>query len=82
MDMVHLLFAPTIIIALGLYAFTACLWLYILSRTPMSFAYPFQALAFPLVLMLSAMLFHEPIPLNRWIGVIIIVLGVIIATRK
>lgn len=81
-DLISLVFSPIILLALVLYACTTLLWLYILSRVKLSYAYPIQALAFPIVLVMSAMIFHEQIPLNRWIGVIIIFAGVYIAIFK
>lgn len=81
LDIIRLFFTPVVFFALCLYAVTTMLWLYILSQVPMSFAYPIQALAFPLVLMASMMILGEQISPIRWIGVLVIVLGVVIATH-
>lgn len=81
-DILSLLFSPVILLALAVYGCTTILWLYILSKVKISFAYPIQALAFPIVLILSSLIFREEIPLNRWIGVAIIVLGTYIAIFK
>lgn len=81
-DIISLLFSPTILLALAIYACNTVLWLYILSKVKLNFAYPIQALAFPLVLIASAFIFREQIPINRWIGVVIIVIGVCIAIFK
>lgn len=81
LDIVKLFFSPIIFLALCIYAATTGLWLYILSKTPLSYAYPIQALAFPLVLTVSVLLFHEQVTLSKWIGIVIIVAGVTIATR-
>lgn len=81
-DMIKLMFSPVVLLALCLYAGTTMLWLYILSKTDISFAYPIQALAFPVVLILSSFLFHEQVGLNRWIGVIVILVGVVITVHK
>ena len=80
-DIIKLLFSPIIFTALCIYGVTTMLWLYILSKTPISYAYPIQALAFPIVLIASMFLFNESIPPMRWVGVIIIMCGVFIATR-
>ena len=80
-DIIRLFFSPAVFCALCLYAATTGLWLYILSRVPISFAYPVQALAFPLVLAASMLVFKENISVSRWIGVAVIVCGVVIATR-
>ena len=81
LDIIRLFFTPVVSCALCLYAATTGLLRYILSQMPMSFAYLIQTLAFPLVLMASMMIFKEQISPARWIGVLIIALGVIIATR-
>ena len=78
---IKLFFNPIIILALILYACTTSLWLYILNKTQISFAYPIQALAFPIVLFASMLIFNEQISFNRWIGVFIICIGVFISTR-
>ena len=78
---IRLIFSPVILLALCLYGGTTVLWMYILSRTPMSHAYPIQALAFPVVLLISGVLFNEQVTLTKWIGIVIIILGVTIATR-
>lgn len=82
MDMIKLLFSPIVLVALCLYGATTMLWLYILSKTDISFAYPIQALAFPVVLILSSLIFHETVGINRWIGVLVIVAGVYITVYK
>ena len=81
-NIIKLLFSPVVLLALCLYGGTTMLWLYILSNTSISYAYPIQALAFPIVLISSMFLFHEQIPLSRWIGVFIIIVGVCVATRN
>lgn len=64
-----------------LYGLSAICWLWVLSRVPLSFAYPVLALSFPLVVALSAFLFAESISPLRWGGVGVIVLGVSLMAR-
>jgi drug/metabolite transporter (DMT)-like permease len=80
-DMAKLIVSRYVIIAVFLYGLGVFLWVYILTKVPLSFAYPIQVLAFPLVLIFSIFLFQESIPLYRWVGIIVIILGVIIASR-
>lgn len=80
-DVIKLFFNPVVIVALCIYACTTGLWLYILSRIPISFAYPIQALAFPIILIISSILFKESITFSKWIGVIIICIGVYFITK-
>jgi len=78
---IELLFSPYMLTALTLYVGTVLLWIYILTKVQLSYAYPIQALAFPLVAILSLCFFHEVIPIHRWIGIGIIVLGVLVVSR-
>lgn len=57
-------------------------WMMAISRSDLSFAYPFMGLAIVLVLALSGVLFQERIPLTRWVGVLVVCLGIIIASRS
>jgi len=80
-DILKLLSSIYSIAAITLYVGATLLWLYILTRMPLSHAYPIQALAFPLVVIFSTFLFQEAVPINRWVGVGLIILGVLIASR-
>jgi len=80
-DMVRLLLSPYMIGAVTLYAGTTILWVYILTKVPLSYAHPIQALAFPLVAIFSVFFFKETIPVHRWIGIGIIVFGTLVASR-
>jgi drug/metabolite transporter (DMT)-like permease len=66
--------------ALVFYAGYAILWVWILSFTPLSRAYPFVALAFALTPLLGAMLFGETISLRVIVGLLFILCGLFIVT--
>lgn len=56
-------------------AFGAALaWIAAISRSSLSFAYPFTALTVVLVLVLSGVIFRKDIPITRWFGVVIVCL--------
>jgi len=78
---IRALFTPLVLLGLVLYALTTMLWLYILNKVPISRAYPIQALAFPLVAIISFLFLKETIPIYRWIGIGIIFAGVIIVAQ-
>lgn len=78
---INVMLTPVVLVGLFVYACATILWLYILSKVPISFAYPIQALAFPLVLLLSTLFFKETISISRWIGIALIMLGTFIAVR-
>jgi drug/metabolite transporter (DMT)-like permease len=62
-------------VALMLYAALTVLWVWILSFTPLSRAYPFVALAFALTPALGALVFAEPLSMRLAIGIVLILCG-------
>ncbi|MFQ5435741.1 MAG: hypothetical protein ACE5FD_12765 [Anaerolineae bacterium] len=73
---------PQIWVGLVLYGLSSVIWLWVLSRAQLSYAYPILALSFPLVVGLSAILFGEAISPLRWVGVALIVVGVSLLARS
>jgi drug/metabolite transporter (DMT)-like permease len=63
--------------AIVLYAVLTVLWVWILSFTPLSRAYPFVALAFALTPALGAMIFSEPVSMRLVIGIVLILGGLL-----
>lgn len=70
-----LLFNVYFLLAMALYAVFSVLWVWILSFTPLSRAYPFVALAFALTPLLGGLLFGEPISLRLVLGIVFILCG-------
>jgi len=66
-----------------LLAFIAAMgWVAAVSKLRLSYAYPFMASTFAIVLVFSHFLFREEIPLVRWIGVLVIWFGVFLLSRS
>ena len=63
--------------ALILYAALTVLWVWILSFTPLSRAYPFVALAFALTPALGGLVFAEPVSMRLVIGIVLILCGLL-----
>lgn len=61
--------------ALVLYAALAVLWVWVLSFTSLSRAYPFVALAFALTPLLAALVFGETLTLKLLVGLFLILCG-------
>jgi drug/metabolite transporter (DMT)-like permease len=57
------------------YGVSFVLWLYILSKVPVSYAYPFVSLSYPVVMILSNFFLNEPLGKGLWIGVFFILIG-------
>jgi drug/metabolite transporter (DMT)-like permease len=66
--------------ALVLYAGFAVLWVWILSVTPLSRAYPFVALAFVLTPLLGGAIFGEAISVRLLGGIALILCGLFLVT--
>ena len=56
-------------------------WLAAMTKFDLSYAYPFVSLAFVLVLILSALLFHEPVTVAKILGVLLIIAGIVVGSR-
>ena len=52
------------------------LWGYILKHFEFSIAYPLTAFAYIFTMFAAVYIFHETVPLTRWIGVGLIIMGV------
>jgi len=64
--------------ALVAYFVLAILWVWILSFTPLSRAYPFVALAFAITPILGGILFGEPLSLRLAAGIAVILCGLLL----
>lgn len=71
-----LLVNPYFWIALFIYGAATVLWVFTLSRVPLSRAMPFVALTFAIVPVVSVVALGEKLNLAYWIGVAIIAAGV------
>ena len=60
---------------------SAFVWLAVLSRASLSFAYPFASLTYALILLADRFLLHEQIPPLRWAGVFFIMLGIVLVAE-
>lgn len=63
--------------ASGICAVTAMLvWMYVLKHYQFSLAYPLLSISYVIGLLAACFIFHEAVPLTRWIGVLIVMVGV------
>jgi len=64
-------------------AFIAALtWTVAISRAQLSFAYPFVGLGIVLTLVFSSLLFGDKVSSQRWMGVALVCLGLIVVARS
>lgn len=68
---------PQVLMGLGLFGLSAVTWLIVLSRVPLSFAYPFAGLVYVLTTVFARFVLKEPVPSLRWFGIALIIIGII-----
>ncbi|MBL8391983.1 MAG: EamA family transporter [Candidatus Accumulibacter sp.] len=71
-----------IVIGFGCYLLPGLIWVYLLSIHPVSFVQPVLALTYVLTPLLAMIILKEPVPTLRWIGILVIVIGVCIVSRS
>lgn len=57
------------------------LWMHILKHYPFSQAYPMIGLSYIFGMLAALFIFHESIPATRWIGVALIIVGVMFVSK-
>jgi drug/metabolite transporter (DMT)-like permease len=72
---------PAVIGGLVIFGFSAVIWLLVLSRASLSFAYPFASLSYLLIVLADRFFLHEQIPPLRWAGVFFIMVGIVLVAQ-
>jgi drug/metabolite transporter (DMT)-like permease len=72
---------PQVWAGLLLFALSASVWLAVLSRASLSFAYPFAALTYVLILVFDRFWLHQGVPPVRWAGVFCIMVGIVLIAQ-
>ena len=72
---------PAVWLGLVLFGVSAVVWLLVLSRASLSFAYPFAALTYILIVLFDQFVLHDTVPPLRWAGVAFIAVGIILVAQ-
>ena len=70
--------SPWVLLGLVVFAISAVAWLTVLSRVPLSVAYPFNALGYLGILTASILVLHERANIWTWTGTLLVVSGLIV----
>ena len=73
--------SPYILVGLACYAVSVVVWLLVLSRVEVSYAYPLLSIGYIVTAFAGWHFFNESIGVIRWAGIIVICLGVWLITR-
>jgi drug/metabolite transporter (DMT)-like permease len=69
---------PRLWLGLTLFGISALFWLVVLSRVDLSVAYPFVGLSYIIVVLFSRLFLHEQVSALRWLGVVVVAVGIAI----
>ena len=73
---------PYIPIGFFCFALSAVLWLVVISKLQLSYAYPLVSLSYIIILFVSAIWFNESVGTIRILGVALICCGVVLVARS
>lgn len=77
----RLLVNPWIVSALAAMLLASLSWMAAMTKLDLSHAYPFTSLAFVLVMIASALFFHEPVNGPKIAGIALICLGIVVGSQ-
>lgn len=69
---------PRLWAGLTLFGVSAIFWLVVLSRVPLSVAYPVVGISYVVVVAISRFFLHEDVPPLRWLGAAVVAAGIAI----
>ncbi|MFN8548874.1 MAG: EamA family transporter [Candidatus Eisenbacteria bacterium] len=73
---------PKILLGFTGFGIGAIFWLAVISQADLSWAYPMLSLGYVLVLLISAFILREHVTMVRWLGALVICLGVYLVFRS
>ncbi|MBN2058210.1 MAG: EamA family transporter [Candidatus Saganbacteria bacterium] len=72
---------PYVFVGLACFGASAVTWLVVLSRMELSLVYPMVSVAYVIVALVSWIFFKENLTLVRWLGILVIMVGVFLISR-
>ena len=69
---------PRLWAGLTLFGISSVFWLVVLSRVPLSLAYPVVGLSYIFVVAMARVMFGEHVPPLRWVGAVVVAIGIAI----
>ena len=70
-----------VLLGLFLFVISAVSWLLVLSRVPLSYAYPFAGLTYLLITLFGRFVLREDVPALRWLGIALIIAGILLVGK-
>lgn len=73
---------PFVVVGFLCYGLSSLIWMVILSRVPLSWAYPMISMGYVIVVVLSRVLLKEDVSAVRFAGTLVICAGVVLVSRS
>jgi multidrug transporter EmrE-like cation transporter len=73
--------SPAILLGIVFFLTSFVLWVKVLTKTELSYAYPMVSLGYIVIVVVSHFLFNESFTLHKIIGIVVIITGVIIINK-
>lgn len=81
-DLVRSFTNPLVLLGLMFYAASLILWMMVLTKENLSFVYPLVAFSYVVTVTLSRFVLNEPVPGLRWLGLAVIVIGILLVAKS
>lgn len=78
----NILLTPELLIGLFVYGFSAVLFILVLTRVKLSVAGPALSISYIFSVLMGYFIFHEAISLRQFLGLALVVAGVILVVRR
>lgn len=78
----QVIFNWKIIIGVLMYIIPVAIWIFLLKKIELSFLQPLFSTVYVVTPFLASMFLHEEVATTRWLGIVVIILGVIIIARN
>jgi uncharacterized membrane protein len=79
--LITLVFNPWVLSAFFAAFLASLCWMAAMTKFQLSHAYPFTSLSFVLVLIMSALLFHESVTIPKVLGMIFVIIGIVVGSQ-
>lgn len=81
-DLIRSFTNPLVLFGLAFYGASLILWMMVLTKENLSFVYPLVAFSYVVTVTLSRFVLHEPVPSLRWLGLAVIVAGILLVAKS
>ncbi|MBU2589404.1 MAG: EamA family transporter [Nanoarchaeota archaeon] len=81
-DILRIYLNVFVFLGVFLYLFAFFIWIFVISKIDLSYAYPLVSVNFVLIALASKIFFKESVSKKRWLSILIILIGVLLVTMS